>query len=104
MNTSIDIRSQNANMRTDLSWSMSTPPLVCIEILSPGESTLAILRKVSEYLEFGVAAVWVIDPAKQQVMRYDQDGLHYPDNKTLTLPESGISIDFRPLFQELNQA
>ena len=83
---------------------LNTPPLVCIEILSPGESTSYILRKVSEYLEFGVSAIWVIDPAKQQAMCYDKDGLNFPDNKTLVLPESGIAIDFRPLFQELNEA
>lgn len=83
---------------------LTTPPLVCIEILSPGESTLSILRKVSEYPEFGVAAVWVIDPAKQKVKCYDKDGLHYPYNKTLTLPVSGIPISFRPLFQKLHQA
>ena len=81
---------------------LTTPPLVCIEILSPGESTVYILRKVSEYLEFGVMAAWIIDPDKQQVMCYDQDGLHYPDNKTLRLPESGIEIDFRLLLQRTN--
>lgn len=39
-----------------------TPPLLCVEILSPEDQYGRVLGKVEEYLAFGVACVWVIDP------------------------------------------
>lgn len=41
---------------------LTTPPFLCIEILSPGDSALELRAKIDEYLEFGVSYVWVIDP------------------------------------------
>lgn len=40
----------------------STPPYLCVEILSPDERMVEVLAKVSEYLEFGVECIWVVDP------------------------------------------
>jgi Uma2 family endonuclease len=40
----------------------TTPPFLCIEILSPDDSALEVRSKVDEYLAFGVSYVWVIDP------------------------------------------
>jgi Uma2 family endonuclease len=40
----------------------STPPHLCIEILSPDDSAVELRIKVDEYLDFGVSYVWVIDP------------------------------------------
>jgi len=39
------------------------PPFLCLEILSPDDTALDVRAKVDEYLAFGVAYVWVIDPA-----------------------------------------
>jgi len=38
------------------------PPFLCVEILSPDDSAVDLRAKVSEYLAFGVAYVWIIDP------------------------------------------
>jgi Uma2 family endonuclease len=38
------------------------PPYLCIEILSPEDTTVQTMEKVREYLSFGVEWVWVIDP------------------------------------------
>jgi Uma2 family endonuclease len=38
------------------------PPFLCIEILSPDDAALEVRIKVDEYLAFGVAYVWSMDP------------------------------------------
>ena len=41
---------------------VTEPPHLCIEILSPEDTTTETLEKVREYLAFGVAWIWVIEP------------------------------------------
>jgi Uma2 family endonuclease len=40
----------------------SVPPLIWIEILSPGDRPARVAEKVRQLLEFGVPNIWVIDP------------------------------------------
>jgi Uma2 family endonuclease len=41
---------------------VTTPPYLCVEILSPEDTASETLDKVGEYLHFGMAWVWVVDP------------------------------------------
>jgi len=40
----------------------TTPPFLCVEILSPDDTAVEVRAKVEEYLAFGVSCVWVVDP------------------------------------------
>lgn len=40
----------------------TSPPYLCVEILSPGDATVDTMAKVQEYLSFGVPWIWIIDP------------------------------------------
>jgi Uma2 family endonuclease len=40
----------------------STPPFIAVEVLSPEDRMSQMRTKVNEYLAFGVAFVWIIDP------------------------------------------
>lgn len=42
---------------------MRTPPLLCIEILSPEDTMPRTLVRVRDFLLMGVPAVWIFDPA-----------------------------------------
>ena len=44
----------------------STPPFLCIEILSPEDRMSRIEVRISDYLSMGVNTVWVIDPETRQ--------------------------------------
>jgi Uma2 family endonuclease len=46
------------------------PPDLAVEILSPRNRPPEMLKKISEYLEAGVALVWVIDPPRRRVALY----------------------------------
>ena len=48
----------------------TTPPFLCIEILSPDDQMRRVLVKIADYLEFGVGCVWLIDPPKRTATVY----------------------------------
>lgn len=75
----------------------TTPPFLCIEILSPEDQMHRVLIKVVDYLEFGVRFVWVIDPRKRTATVYTakeilpvNDGVLRTQNPDLAVPLSEI--------------
>lgn len=52
---------------------LSVPPDLVFEVLSPDDRPGQVLVKVGEYLDVGVQAVCVLDPAKQTAQVYRQD-------------------------------
>src|SRR5258708_24665281 len=41
---------------------ITTPPFLCVEVLSPDDRMVRMNEKVKDYLAMGVRYVWVIDP------------------------------------------
>jgi Uma2 family endonuclease len=41
---------------------VTTPPLLCVEVLSPGDSLRQIWARTQDYISIGVPACWIIDP------------------------------------------
>jgi Uma2 family endonuclease len=50
------------------------PPDLAVEVLSKTNTKKEIEQKRLEYFEFGVKLVWVVDPKKQTIGVYRQDG------------------------------
>lgn len=44
----------------------STPPFLCIEILSPEDRLKRIQVRINDYLAMGVSMAWIIDPETRQ--------------------------------------
>jgi Uma2 family endonuclease len=71
------------------------PPLLAVEVLSPDDKTMKVLRKINDYLRAGIRLVWVVDPETRTVAVYQ------PDKNPLTVgPEEelageGVLPDFR---------
>jgi len=40
----------------------TNPPFLCVEVLSPDDTAQELRIKIDEYLAWGVAHVWVVDP------------------------------------------
>jgi Uma2 family endonuclease len=55
---------------------VTTPALVCIEILSPSDRFSYTLKKCDEYLRWGVLACWILEPKEKKAWLYDSTGLH----------------------------
>jgi Uma2 family endonuclease len=54
---------------------VTSPPYLCVEILSPEDSAVETMDKVREYLNFGVAWVWVIDPVSLSGQVHSRNGV-----------------------------
>ena len=54
---------------------VTSPPYLCVEILSPEDSAIETMDKVREYLNFGVAWVWVIDPVSLSGQVHSRNGV-----------------------------
>lgn len=52
----------------------SEPPYLCIEVMSPDDTMAGIQDRIDEYLAFGVANVWVVDPWKHRGWRVTETG------------------------------
>ncbi len=45
---------------------VTTPPELCIEILSPEDTLTKTLEKIKEFFAMGVPVCWIIDPVRRQ--------------------------------------
>jgi Uma2 family endonuclease len=61
------------------------PPDLAVEVVSPGNRPGAIFKKVAEYLEAGVALVWVVYPRRLQVVMYRAS-----ESETISLHENDV--------------
>lgn len=72
---------------------LTSPPFLCIEIVSPEDRLSRTTEKVKDYLKFGVEFVWVIDPQTQTAWQYTSDKTEVAkDFLTTTNPDLSISL------------
>ena len=77
---------------------LTRPPLLCIEILSSEDTVSRMNARVKDYLEFGVPAVWVIDPRQRRVSIYRQNGMEEATGDVVKLDSLSIEIPFSEIF------
>ena len=72
---------------------LHTPAFLCIEIRSPSDRMAEMQDRISDYLEFGVPYVWLINPRNRQSFIYTangveevKDGILRTANPTLEVP------------------
>ncbi len=74
----------------------TTPPLVVIEINSPGEALSDIVGKCREYHRWGAQHIWVVDPQTNDLYSFDGNRLQGTD--ALHLPEYGATFGAQEIF------
>ena len=74
------------------------PPFLCIEILSPEDRMSRMQRKISDYLSFGVAYVWVIDPQTRRAWTYTSEQMWEVRDGVLRTENPGIAVPLDDLF------
>lgn len=80
-----------------------TPPLICIEIMSPEDRLSRAQRVLADYLVMGVQNIWLIDPLRRSAHTYDAAGLHHADPANLGVPGTGIRLDLTDAFAALDE-
>ena len=76
----------------------STPPFLCIEILSPEDRMSRLEVRINEYLAMGVEWVWVLDPQTRQAytatavegLREVKTGVLRTDSPTIEMPVAEV--------------
>jgi Uma2 family endonuclease len=81
----------------------ATPPLICIEILSPEDRLARAQVVLGDYLAMGVPNLWLIDPVRRIAYTFDATGLHIADTTSLTVPNTPIHLDLTAFFARLDK-
>ena len=79
-----------------------TPPLLCIEVLSPEDRLSRAQTVLADYLAMGVEHLWLIDPLRRVAYTFDSKGLHFADPANLTVPNTPILLDLTDAFAALD--
>ena len=77
---------------------LTQTPVLCIEILSPEDTVSRVNQRIQEYLEFGVPAVWLIDPEERRIWIYRRDGMREAQGESITVEGTSIEIPFSEIF------
>ena len=79
-----------------------TPPLPCIEILSPERPDVAYGEGAGRVLAMGVKNLWVFDPVDRVAMTYSETGLKLVEGRRMMIPGTEIYLDLDEIFAELD--
>jgi Uma2 family endonuclease len=79
-----------------------TPPLICVEVLSPEDRLPRAKLVLADYLAMGVSNIWLIDPIRRIAYIFDANGLHIADPMNLTVPNTPIHVDLTEAFAALD--
>jgi Uma2 family endonuclease len=77
----------------------TAPPVLCIQILSRFEPIATTLRRIADYLSFGVPYVWLIDPTRRTAIVYTATGFILPEDGILRTQNPDIALPLAELFE-----
>ncbi len=77
-------------------------PVLCVEVLSPRDTVTAMRRRVQDFLNMGVPAIWILDPQTRtayvcvgEEMREQRDG-------SLRVEGTAIEVEVGEIFATLD--
>jgi len=79
-----------------------TPPLICIEIMSPEDRLSRARQVLADYFAMGVPNIWLIDPIRRSAHIFNATGLHEADPTNLTVPNTPIRLDLTEAFAAID--
>ena len=80
-----------------------TPPLLCIEVLSPEDTVARTRAKVRDYLEMGVLEVWIIDPSARTATVCSGSTMIEQTAGELKVPETPVTVALADIFKILDR-
>lgn len=81
----------------------STPPFIAIEILSPEDRVSRVRAKIDEYLEFGVAYIWLVDPDRRRADVYTASEIYEAKDLILRTENPAVEVPLAELFRALDE-
>ena len=80
-----------------------TPPVLCIEILSPADTIHRMRERVRDFLDMGVREVWLVDPLSRAVILCSGSTMVEQTVGSLLLSGTPISIPISEIFSVLDE-
>ena len=80
-----------------------TPPLLCIEVLSPEDTVKKTRERVRDFLEMGVQEVWILDPATRTATVCVGATMTELINGILKVPETPVTLALKEIFSVLDE-
>lgn len=71
---------------------------LCVEVLSPEDRMSRMQERIHDYLEFGVAFVWVVDPRLHRAWIYRREGMREVHDGVLRTTNPDIEIPLADVF------
>lgn len=75
------------------------PPILVVEILSPGDSYAKTREEAGDYFSMGRVAVWIVDTRTEQ--GFWSSGGDWTEAERLIVPGTPVHADLPPLFRRL---
>jgi len=80
---------------------ITSPPEVAVEVLSPDDRAADVQDRIDDYLQFGIPAVWLIDPERQRAWIHTKEGAREALDRVLRNPAGDLEVPLSALFPDL---
>ena len=77
-------------------------PLICIEILSRGDTLGDMQERVDDYVAMGVGNIWLFDPIRRRAWTADAQGIHPLHAQEFTIHNTPVCVPLADLYAELD--
>jgi Uma2 family endonuclease len=77
-----------------------TPPILCVEIISSGQTLRPMQERTDDYLAMGVQQIWVLDPVRREAFIPDSNGALQPAPDTLNVAGTSIQLSWTEILRE----
>ena len=78
---------------------VTSPPFICIEVLSKDDTMQYMQEKIDDYLGFGVPYVWIINPRNKKAYVVTRAGMVEATAGVLETENPAISMPLSALFE-----
>ncbi|SNS22956.1 Endonuclease, Uma2 family (restriction endonuclease fold) [Granulicella rosea] len=79
------------------------PPLLCVEVLSPRDRLKRVHKRIQDFFDMGVLAVWILDPVTRTAYVCDREGMAPHREGTLLVEGTSISVPLEAIFSTLDE-
>ena len=81
---------------------ISHPPLLCVEVLSPRDTLKAMRKRVQDFFDMGVKAVWIVDPETRLAHVCTSTTMTERTRGTLRVSGTKIELSIEQVFSTLD--
>ncbi len=77
---------------------LTHPPFLCIEIVSPDDRMDEVQERIDDYLAFGVACVWLLNPRNRRAFIYTAAEIREVKDGILRTSDPDLAVPVAELF------